>query len=141
MNGFHGFQLDFRSGVPIYEQIVAHVRRQIESGALKPGDQLPTVRQLALELRVNFNTVARAYRLLDEAGLISTQQGRGTYILEQPPPENAERLRQMALEAMTEDYLLGALRRGYDLEEIERVFQRAVQRRRERENESERVQS
>ncbi|WP_322508231.1 GntR family transcriptional regulator, partial [Anaerolinea sp.] len=62
MNGFKGFQLDFRSGVPIYEQIVAHVRQQIESGALQPGDQLPTVRQLALELRVNFNTVARAYR-------------------------------------------------------------------------------
>lgn len=140
MNGFRGFQLDFRSGVPIYEQIVAHVRRQIESGALKPGDQLPTVRQLALELRVNFNTVARAYRLLDEAGLISTQQGRGTYILEQPPPEHAERLRQMALEEMTEDYLLSALRREYDLEEIERIFHQAVQRRREREKESEREQ-
>lgn len=131
LNGFKGFQLDFRSGVPIYEQIVAHVRQQIESGALQPGDQLPTVRQLALELRVNFNTVARAYRLLDEAGLISTQQGRGTYILEQPPPERGERLRQRTLEEMTEDYLMGALRRGYDLEEIEQVFYRAAQRRRE----------
>lgn len=132
MNGFKGFQLDFRSGVPIYEQIVAHVRQQIESGTLQPGDQLPTVRQLALELRVNFNTVARAYRLLDEAGLISTQQGRGTYILEQPPPERGERLRQRTLEEMTGDYLMSALRRGYDLEEIEQTFYRAVQRRRER---------
>ena len=56
------FELDFRTGAPIYEQIVEQVRSRIESGKLRPGDQLPTVRQLALELRVNFNTIARAYR-------------------------------------------------------------------------------
>ena len=61
------FQLDFRSGVPIYTQIVEQVRQKVASGELRQGDQLPTVRQLATELRVNFNTVARAYRLLDEA--------------------------------------------------------------------------
>ncbi len=75
-------QLDFRSHTPIYTQIVEQVKQQVISGVLKPEDQLPTVRALALELRVNFNTVARAYRLLDEAGIISTQQGRGTYILD-----------------------------------------------------------
>ena len=79
--------IDFRAGSPIYIQIVEQIRQQVASGELKPDDQLPTVRQLASELRVNFNTIARAYRILDEAGLISTQQGRGTYILEGATPE------------------------------------------------------
>jgi len=82
-------QIDFRSGLPIYSQIVNQVQAQVVSGILKPGDQLPTVRALAEELRVNFNTVARAYRILDEARLISTQQGRGKYITEIPPPNIA----------------------------------------------------
>ena len=73
--------LDFGSNEPIYIQIVDQVRLQLTTGELNPGDQLPTVRQLASDLRVNFNTIARAYRLLDEAGLISTQRGRGTYLL------------------------------------------------------------
>ncbi len=77
------FVLDFRSDTPVTNQIVAQVRRNLVSGEWKPGDQLPTVRQLAADLRVNFNTVARAYRILDEAGLISTQQGRGTFILDE----------------------------------------------------------
>ena len=84
-------KIDFRSGLPIYTQVVEQIRRMLASGELKPGDQLPTVRQLATDLRVNFNTIARAYRLLDEAGLISTQQGRGTYIWEPPGPETAAR--------------------------------------------------
>jgi GntR family transcriptional regulator len=111
-------QLDFRSGVPIYTQIVEQVKQQLVSGMLKPGDQLPTVRALALELRVNFNTVARAYRLLDEAGIISTQQGRGTFILEVPPPERTDKLRRQALEALTRDYLVEAQRLGSSPDEI-----------------------
>jgi len=110
-------QLDFRSDDPIYEQIVAQVRGWIASGLMKPGDQLPTVRQLALELRVNFNTVARAYRMLDEARLISTQRGRGTYILEeteQGPPEAA---REKALAELAGQYLRESSRLGYTLEE------------------------
>jgi DNA-binding transcriptional regulator YhcF (GntR family) len=63
-NLIENIHLDFRSGTPIYTQIVEQVKQQVLSGELKPGDQLPTVRALALELRVNFNTVARAYRLL-----------------------------------------------------------------------------
>ena len=99
-NLIENVHLDFRSGTPIYTQIVEQVKQQVLSGELKPGDQLPTVRALALELRVNFNTVARAYRLLDEAGIISTQQGRGTYILDVPPPERTDKLRQQALQAL-----------------------------------------
>jgi len=95
-------QLDFRSGSPIYLQIVEQVRRLLISGELQPGDQLPTVRQLAAELRVNFNTVARAYRMLDEARLISTQQGRGTYILDQTVVDLDEKIKQASLDVAFE---------------------------------------
>src|SRR5512139_3159635 len=93
-------QLDFRSGQPIYLQIVEQIRQMVVSGELQPGDQLPTVRQLATDLRVNFNTVARAYRILDEAGLISTQHGRGTYVWESPSAESLQQLRWQGLEGL-----------------------------------------
>ncbi len=105
--------LDFRSNIPIYTQIVEQIRQRVASGGLKPGDQLPTVRALASDLRVNFNTVARAYRLLDEARIISTQQGRGTYILEEPEPEMTEHLRAESLEALTRHFLEEASRLGF----------------------------
>lgn len=107
------FSLDFRSGVPIYVQIVEQVQEAVMTTRLKPGDQLPTVRQLASDLRVNFNTVARAYRMLDEAGLISTQQGRGTYILEQPSPGAADALRHEVLAGLTRRWLADLARLGY----------------------------
>ena len=109
--------IDLRSDIPIYLQIVEGVRQQLASGELKPGDQLPTVRALASDLRINFNTVSRAYRILDEAGIISTQQGRGTYILEMPPPEVAERLRLESLDALSRHYLRQAKRLGFSFEE------------------------
>ena len=111
-------QIDFRSGLPIYTQIVNQVQTQVVNGTLKPGDQLPTVRALAEDLRVNFNTVARAYRLLDEERIISTQQGRGTYITEIPPPKVSERLRKEILEALTERYISEAMRLEFSKSEI-----------------------
>jgi GntR family transcriptional regulator len=126
-NLIDNIHLDFRSGTPIYTQIVEQVKQQVLSGELKPGDQLPTVRALALELRVNFNTVARAYRLLDEAGIISTQQGRGTYILEVPPPERTDKLRQQALQALTRDYLNEVLRLGCSPDEISQTLKEQLE--------------
>lgn len=111
-------QIDFRAGLPIYIQIVNQIQSQVAGGVLKPGDQLPTVRALAEELRVNFNTVARAYRILDEARIISTQQGRGTYITEIPPPKVTERLRQESLEALTKRYISEAMRLAFSKDEI-----------------------
>jgi GntR family transcriptional regulator len=111
-------QIDFRSGLPIYTQIVNQVQAQVAGGILKPGDQLPTVRALAEELRVNFNTIARAYRLLDEARIISTQQGRGTYITEIPPPKVTERLRKESLQALTQRYINEAMRLEFSKSEI-----------------------
>ncbi|RPJ18547.1 MAG: GntR family transcriptional regulator [Chloroflexi bacterium] len=114
-------QIDFRAGLPIYTQIVNQVQTQVAGGILKPGDQLPTVRALAEELRVNFNTVARAYRILDEARIISTQQGRGTYITEIPPPKVTERLRKESLEALTQRYISEAMRLEFSKDEINEV--------------------
>jgi len=119
-------QIDFRSGIPIYTQIVEQVKQQVLNGELKPGDQLPTVRALALELRVNFNTIARAYRLLDEANIISTQQGRGTFILDVPPPERTDKLRRQALEALTRDYLNEARRLGCSTSEISKEINEQI---------------
>jgi GntR family transcriptional regulator len=115
-------QIDFRSGLPIYIQIVNQVQAQVAGGILKPGDQLPTVRALAEELRVNFNTVARAYRILDEARIISTQQGRGTYITEIPPPQVTEKLRKESLEALTQRYISEAMRLDFSKAEITEII-------------------
>jgi GntR family transcriptional regulator len=114
-------QIDFRSGLPIYTQIVDQVQAQVASEILKPGDQLPTVRALAEELRVNFNTVARAYRILDEARIISTQQGRGTYITEKPPPDVSKKLREETLEALTQRYISEAMRLEFSKSEIRQM--------------------
>ena len=114
-------QIDFRSGLPIYTQIVNQVQAQVASGSLQPGDQLPTVRALAEELRVNFNTVARAYRILDEERIISTQQGRGTYITEIPPPKVSEKLRRESLEALTQRYISDAMRLEFSKTEIRQM--------------------
>jgi len=78
-----GFRLDLDSGVPVYRQIIDQVTGGMASGALKPGDQLPTVRQVAVDLAINPNTVARAYRELEIRGLLETQQGTGTFISQQ----------------------------------------------------------
>lgn len=115
--------LDFRSDVPLTNQIVEQIQQLLASGTLKPNDQLPTVRALALELRVNFNTVARAYRALDEAGVISTQQGRGTYILEKTPPEASQRLRREALESLARRYLEETSRLGVGKQEAIEIIQ------------------
>lgn len=111
-------QIDFRSGLPIYTQIVYQVQAQVVSGILQPGDQLPTVRALAEDLRVNFNTVARAYRILDEERIISTQQGRGTYITEIPQPKVSERLRKESLEALSQRFISEAMRLEFSKTEI-----------------------
>ena len=121
-------ELDFRSGIPIYLQVVDRLKEMIANGRLQPGDQLPTVRALALELRVNFNTVARSYRILDESGVISTQQGRGTYILEMPPPEVTESIRQQSLDALTRRYLADAHRLGIPPDRLVEVLKEQIER-------------
>jgi GntR family transcriptional regulator len=90
------FQLDLHSGVPVYRQIIDQVRGGVAGGLLASGDQLPTMRQLAVDLAINPNTVVRAYRELELGGLIETQQGTGTFISAQKMKRaDAERERQL----------------------------------------------
>ena len=115
-------EIDLTSKVPIYVQIIDQIKHMIATSVLRPDDQLPTVRQLATDLRVNFNTIARAYRMLDDEGLISTQHGRGTYILPLPSKKNGELLRHQDLEWLTRHYLNEAASLGYSADEVNHVL-------------------
>jgi len=91
------FRLDLKSGMPVYRQLIDQVTGGMAAGALAAGDQLPTVRQLAVDLSINPNTVARAYRELEIRGILETQQGTGTFISRQKVKrDDAERQRQLA---------------------------------------------
>ena len=79
------FTIDTKTGVPLYRQIIEQVRVGIARGELAPGDQLPTVRQLAVELSVNPNTVIKAYKELEIEGVLETQQGSGTFVSSRKP--------------------------------------------------------
>ena len=96
------FVLDLRSGVPVYRQLIDQVRGGMALGQLAAGDQLPTVRQLAVDLAINPNTVMRAYRELELGGLLETHQGTGTFIgkkkLERKDAERERQLTQFANE-------------------------------------------
>lgn len=130
MNALEGqIRIDFRSDEPLYLQVARQVESLIAQGRLKAGDQLPTVRELAAELRMNFNTVSRAYRLLDESGLISTQRGRGTFVWESRQAGAVERLRAEALDALADRILEEAQRSGFGLEELTQALERAAARR------------
>jgi GntR family transcriptional regulator len=91
------FRLDGHSGVPVYRQLIDQVQGAIAAGVLRPGDQLPTVRLVAVELAINLNTVLRAYREMEIRGILDTQQGTGTFIADrQVEPTKEERERQLA---------------------------------------------
>lgn len=111
------FRLDLRSGVPVYRQLMDQVRAGIASGVLVAGDQLPTVRQLAVDLAINPNTVLRAYRELELGGLLETQQGMGTFITQKKPQrDDAERERQLS--QLVGEFLARAGQAGFTLEEL-----------------------
>lgn len=116
-------EINFRDHVPIYTQLMSQIKHLIATSELQPGDQLPTVRQLAADLRVNFNTVARAYRLLDEEGIISTQHGRGTFILDPPSEEKAREIRRKDLRRLTRQYLSRAFRLDFSPKEVIKIFE------------------
>ena len=119
-------QVDLTDHVPIYIQLMNQIKHMIATGELQPGDQLPTVRQLAADLRVNFNTVARAYRLLDEENIISTQHGRGTYILEPASEEHERELRRHSLLRMIAHLVNEAANLGFDAEETRSLIEDTI---------------
>jgi len=115
-NGFV-LKLDLRSGVPVYRQIIDQVLGGMAAGSLKAGDQLPTVRQLAVDLAINPNTVVRAYRELEIRGVLETQQGTGTFLTDQQPEQNLlERGRRIG--QLAGDLLARAGAEGITLQEL-----------------------
>ena len=109
--------IDSKSGVPFYRQIIEQVKYAVSRGGLKPGDQLPTVRQLAVDLSVNPNTVVRAYRELEIEGVLETRQGSGTFVGAKRP--GIDRLeKQRMLDQILTDLLARASSYGFTVEDI-----------------------
>ncbi len=105
------FNLDPKAGVPFYRQIIDQIKFGIASGNLKTGEQLPTVRALAVELKVNLNTVSKAYKELEIQNILETQQGTGTFIsaseLKIPEKERKKKLQDICKEYLTIAYSYG----------------------------------
>jgi GntR family transcriptional regulator len=82
---FAQWQIEYNSGIPVYRQIINQVGAAVAAGAFRPGDQLPTIRALHEQLKVNPNTVAKAYRELELKGIIVSERGSGSFVAEQAP--------------------------------------------------------
>jgi GntR family transcriptional regulator len=119
-------RIELDSKVPIYVQIEEQVRSMIAAGQLRPGDQLPTIRQLAADLRVNYNTVARAYLDLDRDGVIVTQRGRGTFVAGESDEAQMVRLREKKLRSILQTSLDEAQYLGYSPDEVAAAFHREL---------------
>ncbi len=117
-------ELDFRTNLPITNQIVAQLADLIINGQVKPGERLPTMRRLATDLQVNFNTVARAYRMLDDMSLTSVQHGRGTYVLPTGSPGRSH-IGTDVLNRLAQRYLENAVLLGFDRAAAEQALAQA----------------
>lgn len=110
-------QLDVKSGVPFYRQVIDQVKAAIATGSLGPGDRLPTVRQLAVDLSINPNTVSRAYTELELTGLVETQMGSGTFVGQLPvASDDVERRRQ--LDQLCQQFLSRVSTHGFTLDDV-----------------------
>jgi GntR family transcriptional regulator len=111
------FRLDLHSGVPVYRQIIDQVMGGIAASALTGGDQLPTVRQVAVDLSINPNTVVRAYRELEIRGVLETQQGTGTFVSYQKVKrDDVERERQ--LNQLVSEFVSRAGSAGFTIKDL-----------------------
>jgi len=110
--------LDLRSPVPIGAQIAEGIQLALARGELKPGEQLPTVRQLAVDLRVNSNTVARVYSDLEKAGVLETRRGCGSFVRAQPAARS-QKLQAGRLRALVKEFAKACLREGFALSEAQ----------------------
>ena len=111
------FLIDHKSGVPFYRQIIEMIKFGIARGDLAPGDRLPTVRQLAVDLSINPNTVIRAYRELEIEGVLETHQGSGTFIGNKKP-ETARLEKQRMLDQILTDLLARASSYGLSMDDV-----------------------
>lgn len=115
--------IDFRSKLPIYAQIEDQVRSLVAAGKLRPGDPLPSIRSLAADLGVNYNTIARVYLDLGRDGVITTYRGRGTYVADIDDEDVLVRMRQEKLQAIVRLALDEARTLGYASEEVSAAFE------------------
>jgi len=115
--GIFEFILDLHSGVPVYRQIVDQVRSGMAAGTLEAGDQLPTVRQLAVDLEINPNTVMRAYRELELGGCLETHQGTGTFIASKKVERNSAE-RERVLSQIAGEFAARAGAAGFTVEDL-----------------------
>ena len=112
-----GIKIDTKSGVPFYRQIIEQIKFSIARGGLKPGDQLPTVRQLAVDLSLNPNTVIRAYRELEIQNILDSQQGSGTFVgRKRPEIDRIER--QRMLDQVLTELLARAASYGFTVQDV-----------------------
>ena len=111
------FRLDEHSGVPVYRQLIDQVLAARAVGVLAGGDQLPTVRQVAVDLAINPNTVARAWREMEIRGIVETQQGTGTFITHQKV-EGRELERRHQLDRLVDDFVARAGASGFSVEDL-----------------------
>src|SRR5262249_33746504 len=124
------FSLDPKSGVPIYRQIQDQIRYGIASGRLCPGEQLPTGRALAVDLAVNPNTVIKAYSELERQGVLTTEQGSGTFVAALPAAVLAPEDRQAKLAGLCSEFLGQVARYGFGPEDVLRAVRKLMAERR-----------
>ena len=112
------FVVDSTSPTPIYAQLDRSIRAAIATGELEQGVQLPTVRQLAVDLAVNANTVARVYAQLERDGILETRRGVGTFVRESPTPQAARAHRERELRELIRRFVGDAALLGFTLPEL-----------------------
>jgi GntR family transcriptional regulator len=118
-----GFAIDSADRTPVYAQLERAIGSAIASGRLAVGDQLPTVRQLAVELRINANTVAKVYTFLERAGVLETRRGVGTFIAARTPPPQEESLRRSELIRLVDRFLADLSSHGFHVDDAMPVLE------------------
>jgi GntR family transcriptional regulator len=114
------FDINFHSGIPIYIQLKEQIKYGIARGHLAPGTQLPTVRKLAVDLRINANTVSRVYSELEHEGLLATRKGKGTFVVENNIPHEKSDIQVLKTEM--ENLVNKAREIGFTPDEISSLF-------------------
>lgn len=120
------FTIDKESSLPIYVQIVNRVQTLVKVGALRPGDRLPSIRSVAEHLRVDYNTVAKAYTELDRSGVIRTARGIGTHVTDQMDEDAIRAARQANLSSTLSNVIRNLLELGYTQDEIVSTFEECL---------------
>ena len=118
MSPWNGFAVDATDKTPVYAQLERAIRSAIAAGRLTVGDQLPTVRQLAVDLRVNANTVAKVYAFLERAGVLETRRGVGTFVAARSNTPQEEALRKTELNRLVDRFLAELSHHGFHVDDV-----------------------